>query len=277
MSAPLPERLRAPVDFLRRRLPSGLSPDIAIVLGSGWAPLADRVRSASTVEFGEVPGFPEATVSGHRGRLVFGRWGPREVVVMQGRVHLYEGYSARQVVFPLEAVLGLGVRTVLVTNAAGGVNPRLQPGDLMLMSDHLNLTGQNPLVGPQEPGYGVRFPDMTDAYDPSLRALVHRVEGGSSLPEGVYAGLLGPNYETPAEVRMLARLGADAVGMSTVHEVLAARHQGARVLGLSCISNPAAGVGAGPLHHADVTAVVAAACGRAERLLSGFLDALPDA
>lgn len=249
------ERVDAAVAHVRAQWPDA-APELAIILGSGLGGLADTLDGARFVPYADIPGFPSSTVEGHAGRLGLGKLGGREVVVMQGRVHAYEGYAAEDVVFPLRTMLGLGAKTLLVTNASGGVNPGFGAGELMLITDHLNMTGMTPLLGPNDARFGPRFPDMSHAYDPELRALAAAVaeEQGTLLREGVYAGLLGPSYETPAEVRMLGVLGADAVGMSTVLEVIAAVHMGAKVLGISCISNPGAGLSDEPLRHEDVQA-----------------------
>jgi purine-nucleoside phosphorylase len=214
------------------------------VLGSGLGALADELSHATRIPYRHIPHFPRSTAPSHAGLLALGALEGQPVAVMAGRVHLYEGYSARQVAFPIRVMRDLGAEILIITNAAGGVNAHFHPGSLMLISDHINLTGQSPLVGVNDPGLGVRFPDMTDTYDENLRALAHRTAAtlGLLLEEGVYLGLLGPSYETPAEIRMARTLGADAVGMSTVLEVIAAVHGGMRVLGLSCITNMAAGM-----------------------------------
>jgi purine-nucleoside phosphorylase len=219
-------------------------PQIAIVLGSGLGPLADEVADARAVPYQEIPHFPLSTAPGHAGKLVLGRLEGQPVVVMAGRVHMYEGYSGHEVAFGVRLMRHLGAETLIITNAAGGVNTSFSSGTLMLISDHINLTGRNPLIGPNDPRYGPRFPDMSDAYNAELRALAQRVASAQGLPvtEGIYLGLLGPNYETPAEIRMFRQLGADAVGMSTVMEVIAANQLGMRVLGISCITNMAAGI-----------------------------------
>jgi purine-nucleoside phosphorylase len=219
------------------------------------------------------------TAAGHAGRLVLGRLAGRAVAALAGRCHLYEGYSAAQVTFPIRVLAALGVRTLIATNAAGGIHPELQSGDLMLIADHINFTGTNPLVGPNDEALGPRFPDMSQAYDPALRALAEACAGAEQIPlrRGVYAGVLGPSYETPAEVEMLARWGADAVGMSTVAEVIVARHAGLRVLGIAAITNaigrgPAPG---GPLTHEEVLAAARAAEPRLVRLVRRILRDLP--
>jgi purine-nucleoside phosphorylase len=251
-------------------------PEVALVLGSGLGGAIDALSQAQVIDYAEVPHMPRPAVEGHAGRFVAGQLGGRSVVAMQGRVHLYEGQTAAQVVWGVRTMLLLGARTLIVSNAAGGIGRDLQPGDLMLIDDHLNLTGDNPLRGPNEPALGPRFPDMSTAYDPNLRGLAQRVAAGFGmrLPHGVYAGLLGPNYETPAEIRMLRTLGADAVGMSTVLEVIAAQHMGARVLGISCITNLAAGLSDHALNHAEVEATAHASRARFAQLLEGVLRGL---
>lgn len=242
----------AAADFIRSKV-GGELPSIAIVLGSGLGGLADRIEASELVPFREIPGFPESTVVGHAGTLIGGRLGGKQIVALSGRFHVYEGHGARLAGFPIRVVHALGARTLIVSNAAGGVNRRFQAGDLMLIRDHINLTFRNPLIGALEDG-DLRFPDMSEPYDSSLADIAHRVasEQGVALRDGVYAGLLGPAYETPAEVRMLEHLGADAVGMSTVPEVIVARARGMKVLGMSCITNMACGISAEPLSHEDV-------------------------
>ena len=232
------------------------SPRFGIVLGSGLGGLTDRMRDAIHVPYGQIPGFPLPTIAGHGGELVLGEFGGREVLMQSGRFHMYEGHSAAVAALPVRVFAELGVRTLILTNAAGAVRRTFRAGTLMLISDHLNLTGMNPLVGALLPGEE-RFPDLSEPYDPDLRRLARTVarERGVAVEEGVYAGLLGPSYETGAEVRMLERLGADAVGMSTVIEVIAARARGIRCLGISTITNPAAGTTTATLSHAEVMEV----------------------
>jgi len=229
-------------------------PHVALILGSGLGSWADTVEDATRIPYAEIPGMPQSRVAGHAGNLVLGEAEGVSVVAMQGRVHLYEGHSPQDAVFGARLMIALGAEQVMITNAAGGIAARFAVGDLMLIEDHLNLTGMSPLIGTNEESLGPRFVDMTTAYDATLRELA--TEGaralGIELQHGVYAGLLGPSYETPAEIRMLHRMGADAVGMSTVLEVIAARHMGARVLGLSCITNAAAGLGGATLNHEEV-------------------------
>lgn len=229
-------------------------PSVGLILGSGLGGFAARLEEQSVVPYSDIPGFAASTVPGHAGRLVLGRRGRVACAVMQGRIHFYEGHSARQVAFPARTLVALGARTLIVTNAAGGL--RHPPGTLMLIRDHINLFPENPLRGPNDDRVGPRFPDMTRAYPKELRAEAREVARALDLElaEGVYAGSSGPTYETPAEVKMLEVMGADATGMSTVPEVIAAVHMGARVLGISCITNWAAGLGPGrPLSHDEVT------------------------
>ena len=244
-------------------------PAVAVVLGSGLGAFADRLEEATAIPYGSLPHFPQSSVSGHKGNLVIGRLDGVVVVAMQGRVHGYEGYPPEAVVFPIRVLRQLGAETLLVTNASGGLNPAYTPGDLMIIADHINATGANPLLGPNDERLGARFPDMSVAYDPALNARVAAAadEIGLSLREGVYVGVSGPSYETSAEVRMFQKLGGDAVGMSTVHEVIAAVHAGFRVVGLSCITNQATGIGSEPLSHAEVEQTAAEARGAFTTLL----------
>ncbi|OEF98475.1 purine-nucleoside phosphorylase [Desulfuribacillus alkaliarsenatis] len=228
-------------------------PDIGLVLGSGLGELAERIDGVR-ISYSEIPSFPESTVEGHKGQLVIGELEGKQVVAMQGRFHFYEGYCIQNVVFPIRVLKLLGITKLIVTNAAGGVNTGLQPGDLMLITDHINLSGENPLIGPNLEEFGPRFPDMSSAYSKGLRkkALEIANNQGYTMKEGVYAAMSGPSYETPAEVRMLRTLGVDAVGMSTAPEVITAVHTGIEVLGISCISNMAAGILEQPLTHDEV-------------------------
>jgi purine-nucleoside phosphorylase len=247
-------------DFIRLRLGERNVPRLGIILGSGLGGLADEIEDALYVPYADVPYFPMSTVEGHAGRLVIGNLRPEgggepvPVVALQGRFHLYEGYDASQVVFPVRALARLGVEAFIISNAAGGINEDFKPGDLMTISDHINLTGQNPLMGSHDDRLGPRFPDMSAAYDPEFRGFLTEAatERGMQLKEGVYTVLSGPSYETPAEVRMLRLLGCDACGMSTIPEVVACRQLGVRVLGISLISNHAAGIAAQPLTHQEV-------------------------
>jgi purine-nucleoside phosphorylase len=252
-------------------------PDVGIVLGSGLGAFADRLEGATAIPYAEIPGFPVSHVAGHAGRLVVGglrtAHGVAVVAAMQGRVHLYEGWSAEEAAFGVRVLAGLGVRALLLTNAAGGVDPSLAPGDLVRITDHLNLTGQSPLVGENDDHVGPRFPDMTAAWDPGLGALLDAAASASgvAVKRGVYAGMLGPSYETPAEVRMLRALGADLVGMSTVVEAIAARHMGVRIAGLSVVTNLAAGLAPVRLSHADVQATADRVKDELGRVAADFL------
>lgn len=241
-------------DFIRMGLGEHPMPEIAIVLGSGLGGLADAIEDPITIPYSDVPYFPVSTVEGHAGRLVIGKLEGTAVVALQGRFHLYEGYDASQVVFPLRAIARLGMRAIVITNAAGGMGDGFAAGDLMMITDHINLTGTNPLVGSHDDRLGARFPDMSEAYDMGLRTLLQASakELGLTLKSGVYSVLSGPSYETPAEVRMLKMLGCDACGMSTIPEVVACRQMGVRVLGISLISNLAAGISKTPLTHKEV-------------------------
>ncbi|WP_338551802.1 purine-nucleoside phosphorylase [Paenibacillus sp. KS-LC4] len=246
---------------------TNLLPEVGLIMGSGLGVLGDHLENPVTIAYKDIPHFPVSTVEGHAGELLIGTLSDRPVLLMRGRFHMYEGYGPELTAFPVRVMKALGVSTLLVTNAAGGVNLAFQSGNLMLISDHLNMTGKNPLIGPNDNELGVRFPDMSEAYSKRLRGIARELAAsqGLVLAEGVYAGLLGPTYETPAEIRMLRILGADAVGMSTVAEVITARHAGIEVLGISCITNMAAGILDQPLNHEEVMET-------AERVRSEFLD-----
>ncbi|AHG91372.1 inosine guanosine and xanthosine phosphorylase family [Gemmatirosa kalamazoonensis] len=251
------------------------APACGIVLGSGLGGLVDDLEDARRISFGDVPGFPTATVAGHAGALLAGRLGGKDVIALAGRFHMYEGHAAALAGFPVRVLHALGVRTLFVSNAAGGVRRTFAPGDLMIIADHVNLMFRNPLVGALHDG-DVRFPDMSEAYDPSLRAVLRDAARaiGERVQEGVYFGLLGPSYETPAEVRMLERLGADAVGMSTVPEVIVAKALGMRVAGVSCITNLACGIGQHPLSHAEVLEVGTRVGAQFRALVREFVERL---
>jgi purine-nucleoside phosphorylase len=233
---------------------TSLRPQIGLVLGSGLGGFADSLTDATRIPYFEIPAFPRSTAIGHAGQLVIGKSGAVAVAAMQGRVHLYEGYSAQQVAFPMRVFGRMGVRAVILTNAAGGINLNYQQGVLVLIRDHINLQGSNPLVGPNDDRFGVRFPDMTHAYDKTYRMAAREEASklGMTLHEGVYAALLGPSYETPGEINYLRTIGADLVGMSTAFEVIAARHMGIKVLAISCVTNMAAGILDQPLSHQEV-------------------------
>jgi len=246
------EEARRAARFLRER--GFAAPEAGIVLGSGLGALADAVEDPVVAEAADIPGYPVTNVEGHAGTLVSGTLAGRRVLVFRGRVHYYEGFSLAEVVFPVRVLAALGGRTVVLTCAAGGIAEGLEPGSLMLLRDHLNLMGGSPLRGPNDGALGPRFPDMTGVYDPGLRARAREaaVELGIPLEEGVYAAFHGPEYETPAEIRMARTLGGDAVGMSTVPEAIAARHAGLRVAAIALVTNRAAGLAAGPLSHEEV-------------------------
>ena len=268
---------------IRAFLPAGARPRVALVLGSGLGAYAEQLEGATAADYGGL-GLPRSGVHGHAGRLFYGRSRSPdgssgrgvEILAMQGRVHAYEGHDLATVVLPVRALIRAGCEIVLLTNAAGGLGEGLSPGDLVLIRDHLNLLGSSPLRGENDERFGPRFPDMTQVYDPLLRALAERTAArlGMRLPSGVYAAGLGPQYETPAEVRMLKGLGADLVGMSTVPEAIAARHMGARVLGISCVTNLAAGISPVPLSHDEVTETAARVRTDFIRLLDGILGEL---
>src|ERR1700722_14419130 len=244
---------------------TALRPKIALVLGSGLGSFADSLTGATRIPFAEIPAFPRSTALGHAGQLVIGKSGSVSVAVMQGRVHLYEGYSPQQVAFPMRVFGRMGIRSVILTNAAGGINLSYQQGALVLIRDHINLQGSNPLVGPNDDRFGLRFPDMTHAYAKDYRAIAREEAAklAMTLHEGVYAALLGPSYETPAEINYLRIIGADLVGMSTAFEVIAARHLQMKVLAISCVTNMAAGILDQPLSHQEVMET-------GERVRSGF-------
>ena len=267
------EGAAAAADTVRRLAGRELPPSVAaIVLGSGLGGLADRVRDAVRIPFHDVPGFPAATVAGHAGALLAGTLAGRPVLCLAGRFHMYEGHAAQVAAFPIRVAHALGARTLIVSNAAGGIRRTFTPGTLMRIDDHINLMMRHPLAGPVQPGEP-RFPDMSQPYDRALGALCDTVarEQGTRLEVGVYCGLTGPSYETPAEIRMLERLGADAVGMSTVPETIVARALGMRVLGVSCITNAAAGYTGQPLNHEEVLESTREAAGRFEALIEGVV------
>jgi purine-nucleoside phosphorylase len=269
-----PERIAALTAAVRAR--TDLVPDVGIVLGSGLGGLADDLEDPVAIPFGDLPGWPEATAPGHVGRLLLGRLGGRTVVMLQGRFHLYEGNDPGLVVQPVLLFRALGAQVLVLTNAAGGLDPSFGPGTLMVMTDHINLTGRSPLIGPNADQVGPRFPDMTDAWSPRLRARLYAAGAaeGVELREGVYVGLTGPTYETPAEVRMLAALGGDAVGMSTVLECIAARWVGLEVCGVTLITNAGAGYSGAPLTHEEVLEAGATAGPRLARVIRRFVSDL---
>jgi purine-nucleoside phosphorylase len=272
MTVPLDEfsRAEAAAEFIRSK--TALRPEIALVLGSGLGDFADSMTDAVRVPYGEIPHFPRSTAIGHAGRLVMGRIAGTPVAVMQGRVHLYEGHSIRDVAFPIRVFGRLGIRAVILTNAAGGISSDLHPGCLVLIRDHINLQAVSPLTGPNDERFGLRFFDMTAAYDFEFQRIAHEEAKrlGLQLSSGVYAALPGPSYETPAEIRYLKIIGADLVGMSTVPEVIAARHMGIRVLAISCVTNLAAGISQQPINHLEVLEIGA----RVQKELVALLTAV---
>lgn len=260
------------------RTQAGPAPELAIVLGSGLGAFADTLESAAVLPYAMIPHWPASAVVGHAGRLAIGQHvSGHRLAVLAGRVHLYEGHPVSSVVFGIRVMARWGVRAVLLTNAAGGINTSFVPGTLMLIDDHINLMGANPLVGPNHDRLGERFPDMSEVYAPSLRdrLLAAAEDAGVALARGTYVGVLGPSYETPAEIRAFRQLGADAVGMSTVPEAIAARHMGMQVAGVSCITNPAAGVTAEPLRHDEVMQVASRVHASFASLLDAFVAGTP--
>jgi purine-nucleoside phosphorylase len=253
-------------------------PDLAVVLGSGLGPLVDRLDGPRLIRYGQIPHFPQTTVAGHQGNLVYGAFGPARLWVLQGRFHSYEGLDLDRVTFPVRVLQRLGVRRLILTAATGGINTSLEPGDLVCLADHLNLLGSNPLRGPNDDRLGMRFPDMTQVYAPSLRSIAveEAARLGVGLTEGVYACLPGPSYETPAEIRMLRTLGADVVGMSTVPEAIVARHAGMDVLAFALVTNMAAGVLGVPITHEEVIEAGRAAAPRLGRLIEEVARRLAD-
>jgi purine-nucleoside phosphorylase len=277
------EQIEAATDYIFSKIDGVTSrPQFACILGSGLGDLAERVQQRVVIPYEEIPHFPTSTVAGHAGQLVIGTLGGISVVMMQGRFHLYEGYTMQAVTLPVYVMNRLGAKQLLVTNAAGGMNPTFRAGDLMLISDHLNMTGDNPLIGPHDERLGLRFPDMSNAYDRDYRSLLRRVAAtcfaGETivLREGVYAGISGPSYMTPSELMMLARCGGDAIGMSTVAEVIAARHAGMRVIGISCITDMAIGEHLEPLTHEQVVATANRTKPLFIKFIMQFFEQLPD-
>jgi purine-nucleoside phosphorylase len=252
---------------IRKR--SALKPELALVLGSGLGPLADQIEEPCVIPYGEIPHFMQSTAPGHQGTLILGKLAGKPVLCMRGRLHYYEGYSQKDITYPIRVMAKMGITTLILTNACGGLRREFSPGDLMLIADHINFTGMNPLIGPNEDEFGPRFPDMSKVYDPELRALSRgaAAELGIDLKEGIYVGYSGPSFETPAEIRLFQGWG-DAVGMSTVAEAIVARHCGIRVLALSCVTNLAAGILDQPVSADEVILAANAAGERFRRLLT---------
>jgi len=263
------------VEYIKQSLAS--KPSIGLILGSGLGVLGDEINNKTTIHYKDIPHFPESTVDGHKGQLVIGTIEGKNVIAMQGRFHFYEGYSMEQVTFPVRVFQKLGIESLIITNAAGGINKSFQPGDLMIITDHINNMGTNPLIGPNINDFGTRFPDMSQVYD--LEYIEHAIACANDLDikvkKGVYVGNTGPVYETPAEIKMLRTLGADAVGMSTVPEAIVARHASLKVLGISCISNMAAGVLDQPLSHKEVIETTETVKGDFLRLIKKLIHSLP--
>ncbi len=256
-----------------------LRPQIALVLGSGLGAFADEFTGSARIHYSRIPRFPQSTAIGHAGQLVIGKVGSIAVAGMQGRVHLYEGYSIKDVIFPIRVFARMGIKAVILTNAAGGIKPEFSQGRLVVIKDHINLQGVNPLIGPNDDRFGLRFPDLTVAYDRRFREMTVG-EGnrlGMGMHEGVYAALSGPSYETPAEIRYLRTIGADLVGMSTVPEVIAARHSGIRVLGISCVTNAAAGILDQLLNHIEVLETAERVKGQFIALLNAVIPRIAEA
>jgi purine-nucleoside phosphorylase len=251
-------------------------PEIGLILGSGLGALADEIEDAEFYPYSEIPHFPISTVQGHAGRLVIGKLKGKTVIAMQGRFHYYEGYTMQEVTFPIRVMKLLGIKTLIVTNAAGAVNENYKPGDLMLIKDHINLSGNNPLIGKNLENFGTRFPDMSDPYNKILGEKVKGIAKKLNVPlqEGVYACMSGPTYETPAEIKMIRILGSDAVGMSTVPEVIVANHSGVKVVGVSCITNMAAGILEQPLNHKEVMETSEIAREKFVKLMKGIIETI---
>ena len=268
-------KLKNTYDYIASRLDG--KPDVAIVLGSGLGAFSERISDKTYLSYNEIPGFPVSTVSGHEGRFVFGRIGEKQVVCMQGRVHYYEGYSMQDVVLPIRLMRMMGAELLILTNAAGGVNSDFEPGDLMVITDQITSFVPSPLIGANIDSLGTRFPDMSEVYDKRLVQLLDNIgyKYNISLRHGTYLQTQGPNYETPAEIRMISMLGADAVGMSTAVEAMAARHAGMRVCGVSCITNMAAGIADRPLNHLEVKDTANKVAREFETLVENFVRELP--
>ncbi len=260
------------IDYIKGKIKN--QPEIGIVLGSGLGDFADAIEDKIEIPYTEIPGFPVSTVKGHDGKLIFGKINSKEVCVMKGRIHYYEGYDIKEVVYPIEVLAGLGIKTLILTNAAGGVNTNFEPADLMIINDHINLMGKNPLIGPNDEDLGPRFPDMTDLYNKDLIEVAEKSAKklGIDIKEGVYMYFTGPSYETAAEVRMARILGADAVGMSTVPEAIIARHRGLKILGISTITNMSTGILDTPLDHTEVVEVGQEVAGKFKELLKEIIE-----
>lgn len=258
---------------------TALRPTVAVVLGSGLGAFASQLKNATSIPFADIPHFPQPTVPGHSGRLLIGTIADVPVALMQGRVHAYEGYSSEEVTFPVRVLGRFGIKSLVLTNAAGGINPAFHQGQLVLIADHINLSGRSPVAGPNDERFGARFFDMSEAYSARLRRLAHEAARSMEfrLDEGVYLGVLGPSFETPAEIRAFHTMGADLVGMSTVQETIAARHMGIEVLGISCVTNMAAGIQQQPLSHEEVIETGRAVEAQLAELLTRIMPGLGSA
>lgn len=265
---------REAAEYIRKQI--NIQPQIGIILGSGLSSVADIMEDPIIIDYNDIPNFPISTVEGHIGRFLIGKFKDKDVIIMQGRFHYYEGYELSQLVLPIRTMKLLGVSILIITNAAGGISRKFQPGDIMIIQDHINISGLNPLRGTNDNNLGPRFPDMTNAYDSKLRELIHNTASklDMTIHEGVYAIMPGPSYETPAEIKMLASMGADAVGMSTVPEVIAAIHCGIKVVGISCITNMASGILDKPLLHEEVVATANNVESSLRNLIKHFIQSL---
>lgn len=265
------KRIKESINYIEKKC--NQKPEIGLILGSGLGGLGDKIESPTIIAYNEIPNFPVSTVEGHKGQLIIGELGGKAVIAMQGRFHYYEGYPLKDVVFPVRVMMSLGIENLIVTNAAGGVDKNFSPGDLMIIKDHINFTGKNPLIGKNLDELGPRFVDMTRAYDKELIELAKKTGDKLNIPlkEGVYMWFTGPTYETPAEIKLARTLGASAVGMSTVPEVIVASHQGVKVLGISCITNMAAGILDKPLNHEEVIETSMKVKEKFEKLVIGIL------
>ena len=268
------KELKETTDWLKEKAP--FTPEVAIILGSGLGGLGEKISQPTSLSYSDIPHFPKTTVPGHEGKLIFGELQGKKVIAFKGRFHPYEGHHPKTVVLPVHVAKFLGAQKLIISNAAGGMNPNYKVGDLVLITDQINFTGLNPLIGENDENLGVRFPDMTEAYDKQLQlvAIQSAQKMSIELKEGVYAGLLGPSYETPAEIKMFQTLGADLVGMSTVLEVIAAAHCGLKVLAISCVTNMASGLGGEKLTHEDVKIQANKAQGRFQDLIEKILQKL---
>jgi purine-nucleoside phosphorylase len=269
------EKLNETIEFINGKI-NGLKPEIGLILGSGLGDFAKSIENQITIPYSTIPHFIQSTVSGHAGNLIVGNLGDKTVAVLQGRVHYYEGHSMMDVIYPARTLVKLGCQTFVITNAAGGIGPNLEPGDLALITDHINLMGSNPLRGPNEEELGPRFPDMSNIYDKTLREKVIKIAGQQSivLKTGVYAAMPGPTYETPAEIGLAKSVGSNMVGMSTVPESIAAHHMGAKIIGISCISNLAAGMSPFPLSHNEVKETAALIATTFQTLISSIVKGI---